>query len=102
MTNALDMLAQLGVTAADVDAHEDRQKNSGPTDRRICLCGHPINRHKIGMTTENPKGVPWKEGPVAAGEMVCKPNGLTCGCRNPDPVLLVSDSRTFLRVTSGG
>ena len=101
MNDPLDDLAAMGITLADVDARDTRQKRGGPIDRRICLCGHPINRHKIHMTPENPKGVPWTEGPVPSTGMLCRINAMNCSCKEPIPVLKVTDARSFLRTTEG-
>jgi hypothetical protein len=101
MSNPLDDLAAMGITSADVDARDTRQKKGGPLDRRICMCGHPINRHKIHMTQENPKGIPWTEGPVPSTGMLCRINAMDCSCKEPMPVLKVTDARSFLRTTEG-
>jgi hypothetical protein len=101
MSNSLDDLEAMGITSADVDARDTRQKRGGPIDRRICMCGHPINRHKIHMTPENPKGVPWTEGPVPSTGMLCRINAMNCSCKEPIPVLKVTDARSFLRTTEG-
>ncbi len=101
MNDPLDDLAAMGITLADVDARDTRQKRGGPIDRRICMCGHPINRHKIHMTPENPKGVPWTEGPVPSTGMLCRINAMNCSCKEPIPVLKVTDARSFLRTTEG-
>ena len=101
MSNPLDDLAAMGITAADVDARDTRQKKGGPIDRRICLCGHAINKHKIHMTPENPKGIPWVEGPVPPTGMLCRINAMNCSCKEPMPVLKVTDARSFLRTTEG-
>ena len=101
MSNPLDDLEAMGITSADVDARDTRQKKGGPIDRRICMCGHPINRHKIHMTPENPKGIPWTEGPVPSTGMLCRINAMNCSCKEPIPVLKVTDARSFLRTTEG-
>jgi hypothetical protein len=101
MNDPLDALAAMGITPDEVDARDTRQKKGGPLDRRICLCGHAINKHKIHMTTENPKGIPWTEGEVPPTGMLCRINAMNCACREPIPVLKVSDARSFLRTTEG-
>lgn len=52
--------------------------------QEICICGHPLRRHH-----------------VVAGYSVCKPSRMECPCRTPRSVLVVGDSRPFLRKTSG-
>jgi hypothetical protein len=54
-------------------------------DARICLCGHPIARHK----------------PNLRGEVVCKPSAMYCSCKNAKAVLEAEDIRDFLRKTVG-
>lgn len=95
MNNPNDFLAQMGIDPNEVDEHDDRQRKAGPIDKRICLCGHGINKHKT------PEGKVYINGPTDG--YLCKPNGgMDCPCRAPEAVLLVSDSRTFLRRTQGG
>jgi hypothetical protein len=53
------------------------------------------------MTPENPKGVPWTEGPVPSTGMLCRINAMNCSCKEPIPVLKVTDARSFLRTTEG-
>lgn len=101
MSNPLDDLAAMGISVAEVDARDTRQKKGGPKDRRICMCGHPINRHKIHMTQENPKGIPWVEGEIPITGMLCRINAMNCSCKEPMPVLKVTDARSFLRTTEG-
>jgi hypothetical protein len=98
MSSPNDFLAQMGIDPNEVDEFDDRQRKGGPLDRRVCICGHAINKHK---KPAEPKDIPWKSGPTDG--YLCKPNGgMSCACRAPLPVLLVSDTRTFLRRTEGG
>jgi hypothetical protein len=101
MNDPLEALAAMGITSSEVDSRDNRQKKGGPLDRRICMCGHAINKHKIHITPENPKGIPWTEGPVPTTGMLCRINAMNCACREPIPVLKVSDARSFLRTTEG-
>lgn len=62
----------------------DRARRGGDRDRRVCLCGHPLARHK-----------------EARGRVVCQPSRMSCACADAQGVLEVSDTRLFLRKTSG-
>jgi hypothetical protein len=55
-------------------------------DRRICICGHPIVRHKFREDL---------------GYYVCEPNAAGCKCNTRRAVLEVGDLRKFLRSTKG-
>jgi hypothetical protein len=55
-------------------------------DSRICICGHPVKRHKFKDFL---------------GYYQCLPNAQVCPCRNPEPVAKTSDLRMFLRSTRG-
>jgi hypothetical protein len=84
MTNARDALAMLGINAeeaVEVDQNLTRKPNS---DKRICLCGHAINKHLVD-----------------SGIITCTPSKLYCPCKNLRPVVLVEDTRLFLRKTNG-
>jgi hypothetical protein len=63
------------------DSHRGRPKTR---DGRICICGHSKNRHK-----------------QAAGEWLCVLPKFRCGCKSPNYVLDVSDTRSFTRRTKG-
>lgn len=68
-------------------AAADRQliARGGPRDGRICTCGHPVSRHT-----------------QVAGIVLCKPTRMECPCKTVRAVLEASDTRSFLRKTSGG
>lgn len=55
-------------------------------DHRVCVCGHPVKRHKRDRMT---------------GIMTCSPNAQRCPCQRPFAVLKASDLRVFLRSTRG-
>jgi hypothetical protein len=93
MKDAKNALADFGIDISEIK--EDRQRRGGPVDRRICSCGHAVARHRT--PTDPP--VAWVEG-LTEG-FPCKPNGMDCRCKGPNPTLLVSDPRTFLRATTG-
>lgn len=86
---ALKALAMLGLTpediaAADVELQEKRELDKS-IDRQICICGHAMARHT-----------------VSAGATYCKPARMECPCKRPRPVLETTDTRMFIRKTSGG
>lgn len=68
-------------------------------DNRICICGHPIGRHRVanGNTTEISK----KQSPSFPKTHECKPNATDCRCYQPRAVLKTDDLRLFLRNTKG-
>lgn len=69
---------------AVMEREREDARTGGPRDRRICLCGHPLARH-----TE------------VRGATICKPSRMECRCRNMVAALTVSDTRSFLRKTTG-
>ena len=102
MTDAKEFFSKLGVTAEEVDKKEDRQKRRGPVDRRICLCGHGTNKHRNPEIEDEDRNR-YIDGVVAERTYGCYPNAkVMCPCRLPQPVIRVSDSRWFLRKTTGG
>lgn len=102
MTDAKEFFNKLGVSIEDVDSKEDRQRRRGPTDRRICICGHGTNKHKNPEIADETRNR-YVDGVVAERTYACNPNArVECPCRLPQPVIVVSDSRWFLRKTQGG
>jgi hypothetical protein len=69
-----------------VEATKDLDSKRLDRDNRICVCGHPLGRHK-----PNPRGV-----------IECKPTKMYCSCRTKTPVLKAEDVRDFLFRTVGG
>lgn len=103
MTDAKEFFKQLGISSEVMDnAKDDRQKSRGPTDRRICLCGHGTNKHQDPTIGDDQRNR-YVDGPVAERAYICYPNAnVVCPCKLPTPVIVVSDSRWFLRKTTGG
>jgi hypothetical protein len=102
VTDAKEFFNKLGVSTEDVDKVEDRQRLKGPTDRRICLCGHGTNKHQ-DPNISDVKRNRYIDGKVAERQYECRPNAsVICPCKLPLPVIVVSDSRWFLRKTTGG
>lgn len=67
----------------EVQKHLKKRPQRNELDRRICGCGHPINRHKLNEFN---------------GQHSCQlPNvGSICSCRTPRPVLEVYNTKRFL------
>lgn len=77
--------ALLGVPLGEaLEADERLRTRVKERDGRICICGHPMNRHM-----------------AEAGRWFCTPSRLTCKCATAQPVVLTSDTRLFLRKTEG-
>ncbi len=55
-------------------------------DKRICICGHSMSRHKISPIT---------------GRMECVPARFTCPCKRKHPVIEVPNTKYFLSRTTG-
>lgn len=87
--SALDALAWMGLTPEDIDKADvelaEQRKNIADRDRHVCACGHGMARHT-----------------VVNGIVMCKPARMECPCKRTRPVLLVQDTRMFIRKTEGG
>lgn len=84
MTNAKQGLALLGINAEEALAVDKELTRKPSRDKRVCLCGHAVNKH----STE-------------AGTVQCVPSRYFCPCKNIRPVVEVEDTREFLRKTNG-
>jgi hypothetical protein len=58
-------------------------------DGRICLCGHPVTRHRT------------VEIPGRDDEVHCRPGRTVCLCKRVTPAIEVRDTRLFLAKTEG-
>lgn len=87
--SALDALLRMGITPEDVDRADielaERRKAAQAVTRHVCACGHGIARHT-----------------VVHGIVMCKPARMECPCKKARPVLVVQDTRLFIRKTEGG
>lgn len=84
MATAQEILISMGIDP-DEAIQADKELTSKPRgDRRICLCGHSVNRHDLTV-----------------GRPVCQIGKQFCGCRNLQPVLEAQDTRPFIRKTTG-
>lgn len=82
--------ALMGMTDADVEAHEKELEESGLArfrgrDRRICSCGHRVSGHSNTY-----------------GHVVCSTTRVSCPCNQVIPVLEAEDVRLFSFRTLGG
>jgi hypothetical protein len=82
MSNARDILSEMGLDADDAIATDKRLKTKPRRDPRICVCGHAVNKHVIESGA-------------------CEPTKYKCPCRHLHPVLTAEDTRMFLRKTTG-
>lgn len=84
MKSAKDILNEMGIDP-DEAIRVDKQLTSRPRgDKRICLCGHSVSRHDL--TLDRPSCIVGKQ---------------FCPCRKIQPVLVVEDTRPFIRKTDG-
>jgi hypothetical protein len=74
----------LGVSTEDAIKADRRITKAGTRDPRVCICGHAVNRHV-----------------EQDGVQRCFPSRMTCVCQGIRPVLEVSDTRVFLRKSTG-
>lgn len=79
-----DIFSQLGVSAESVERFL-RERDRFDTSKQICMCGHAINKHS---GYERDCGI-------------CLTGRHYCPCAKPNPVLIASDSRYFMRKTYG-
>jgi hypothetical protein len=83
---AEEALLAMGITPED-EAESERAAQAAGRDGRICVCGHPMSRHQQ------------EGGPGTT--IICRPSRLVCKCREPYPVLEVSNTRPFMCKTTG-
>jgi len=79
--NAFNFL-DLDVKEAIQESHQSNTERN----KQICVCGHPIARHKLDDRKN----------------LHCQPNALYCPCKEKRAVLTAQDTRLFLRRTTGG
>lgn len=90
-----EIMRALGVDPRLVDIRDDRRSIDGQKiDRRICICGHAVGRHRDGKNVQILRG-----GDI--NDWVCQPNARTCSCKRCVPVLKVSTPLYFVRATDG-
>lgn len=99
--SALDALAVMGIEPESVDLYDMSAINRLGVDRRICMCGHAMDRHKLQSTLNLPKPIPVLKSNDPEGPFSCVPNAQACSCRTLYPVLKVSNTKYFLKKTTG-
>lgn len=84
MKPAQEILTEMGIDPDEAIRVDQHLTNRPRGDKRICLCGHSVSRHDL--TLERPSCVVGKQ---------------FCPCRKIQPVLVVEDTRPFIRKTDG-
>ena len=79
-----DAFDQLGFSAEKVDSYL-KDPPQRPTNREICLCGHPMSKHEE----------------LTAGAKTCVTSNLWCPCSEPFAIVEVDDVRYFMRQSHG-
>ena len=81
MTNPFDYLDVTYEEAKEFNDHLKTYRQD--RDKRICICGHGLNRHKTNIR----------------GRLECKPNAMYCKCKQERPILEAQDTRVFISKT---
>lgn len=84
--NPADFFASIGIQDEELAEADKRQKKRGKTDRRVCICGHGVSKHRYNDLV---------------GMWSCKP-AFDCRCKAPVAVMEVTNIKPFLRKTEGG
>jgi hypothetical protein len=78
--------AHLDISYEEIkEANTPKEAGRFDRDKRICICGHGLNRHKMNLR----------------GRLECKPNTMYCKCKHERPVIEVEDTRLFILKTIG-
>lgn len=80
---AENLLNQMGINPTKMNQHIQQEKQR-PSERSVCLCGHPKIRHYIDQDFST-----------------CKPTKMQCPCAKFTPIAKVQDTRNFLHKTTG-
>lgn len=80
-----EALVMMGLTEEEI-ARGKRGGELARRDGRICICGHPMARHK---------------DEAGVGVVFCRPSRLLCMCQDPYPVIEVTNTRPFMFKTTG-
>lgn len=80
-----EVLVAMGMTPETI-AREMRGAELARRDGRICICGHPMARHK---------------DEAGVGIIFCRPSRLSCKCQTPYAVIEVRNTRPFMFRTTG-
>ncbi|MFM1786420.1 MAG: hypothetical protein RL228_370 [Actinomycetota bacterium] len=79
-----DALSLLGFSETDVE-EELRKNRLAPPSKQVCICGHAVNKHSE----------------LSQGRWTCQTANHICPCQGPEPVLVVQDTRYFMKKTEG-
>lgn len=85
MSDAADILKAMGIDPDEAVKKDNVLSRRSKKDRRVCVCGHAMNRHYE----------------IMSGRWACKPSRMDCRCETARAVLEVEDTRVFLRKTNG-
>lgn len=84
MPTPQEILIKMGIDPNEA-IQTDKELTAKPRgDKRICLCGHSVGRHDL--TLDRP---------------ICVVGKQYCNCKKVTPVLIVEDTRPFIRKTEG-
>jgi hypothetical protein len=98
---ALDALTAMGLDPQEIDSLDMSSINRLGVDRRICMCGHAMDRHKVTSTLGTNNVIPILKSNDPSVPFSCTPNAQSCSCRRLIPVLEVSNTKYFLKKTAG-
>ena len=83
MNTPEELALELGFDLQELCSRDKELKAPRAIDRRICLCGHPVVRHRTGEMT------------------ICIPARWQCHCRQVQSVMIVEDTRVFAKKSYG-
>ncbi len=98
---ALLALAAMGLTPEEIDNKDASKANQRGHDKRICMCGHAMDRHKVTKTLGTDNVTSILRSNDVTQPFTCTPNRRTCSCKTLYPVLEVSNTKYFLKKTTG-
>ena len=84
---ALNVLAAMGIDPQEIDTHDTSLVNKQGVDRRICICGHAMDRHKAEATLGWEKPIPILKWSDPTEPFKCTPNAQSCSCRRLIPTI---------------
>lgn len=80
-----------------------KAKDRSPTgrDQRVCVCGHPANRHELLEINILEKRAGNEFPQLEAQTHICKPSRMRCECLQFVAVLETSNTRYFIQKSTG-
>jgi len=79
-----DALDAFGFSESEIEA-ELRKNRLAPPSKQVCICGHAVNKHSE----------------PSEGRWYCRTANHDCPCGGPEPILVVQDTRYFMKKTEG-